>query len=233
MFTTACSNHKENQVFGDKVVQEMEKMQGTSSGNYFYLALGDSYTIGERVEETARFPVQLVKKLNDTGIKTNSATLVARTGWTTEDLSMGIKNEKLKESYDLVTLLIGVNNQYRGCPADEYRVQFRELLQTAINFAGKNSKNVIVLSIPDYGVTPFAKYSNPEKIASEIDNFNQINLEETLSTGANYVDITPISRNAKNDDSLIAPDGLHPSSEMYRLWVELIFPVAEHIFGKK
>ncbi len=195
-----------------------------------YLALGDSYTIGESVAEEMRFPVQLVKKLNDNNFHTDSAIIVARTGWTTDELSFGIKQANISGTYDLVTLLIGVNNQYRGRDTLEYRKQFRELLQTAIQFAGNNEQRVIVISIPDYGVTPFGK-TNEEKIAKEIDIFNRINREETEIRKANYVNITGISRTAKFESSLIASDGLHPSGAMYTLWVESIFPVVKIILN--
>lgn len=197
-----------------------------------YLALGDSYTIGESVETENRFPVQLAKKLNYNGFPVSEPTIVARTGWTTDELEAAIENRNLEPSYDLVTLLIGVNNQYRGRDTAEYRVQFVRLLNTSIDLAG-SAKNVIVVSIPDYGVTPFGRQKQPEKIAAEIETFNQINFEETSRAGAFYVNITPISKDAKNDSSLVASDGLHPSAEMYRLWVEEIFPVAKQILEKK
>ena len=204
--------------------------QNENAGNpdYTYLALGDSYTIGESVETDERFPVQLAEKLTKNGYLVGSPEIVAQTGWTTDELAAAIESRELKEKYDLVTLLIGVNNQFRGRDSDEYRVQFAELLQTAINFAGDET-SVIVISIPDYGVTPFGEQRNPDKIAEEIDLFNQINGEETQKTDAHYVNITGISRQAANNSELVASDGLHPSGEMYRLWVEEIYPVAKQI----
>lgn len=179
----------------------MEKQTFTTTGKntFTYLALGDSYTIGESVDAIERFPVQLVKKLNDTGISTKNAKIIAKTGWTTAELSTRIKNEKIRGEYDLVTLLIGVNNQYRGLSPEEYRLQFKELLETATHFTGNNAERVIVISIPDYGVTPFAESRNPLKIGNEIDNFNRLNKEESQLAGAKYVDITTISRKAKSD----------------------------------
>lgn len=212
---------------------ENDILENQDKKPFKYLALGDSYTIGESVSEDMRFPVQLVKLLNDYSIKTDPATIIARTGWTTSNLSDGIKNSGINGTFDLVTLLIGVNNQYQGRDTSEYRIQFRELLQTAIEFAENTEKKVIVISIPDYGVTPFAKYGDSEKIASEIDIFNKINREETQLRKANYVDITSISRVAKVEASLIAPDGLHPSGAMYKLWVESIFPVAKLILNNQ
>lgn len=204
---------------------QIEKPDSTHT----YLALGDSYTIGESVSEIERFPVQLVEKLKSEDYKMKAATVVAKTGWTTDELKSGINAATLLKSYNLVTLLIGVNNQYRGRDSGEYRVQFRELLQTAIGFAQNNAGNVIVVSIPDYGVTPYAENGNPDKIAQEIDFFNKINYEETQQAGAKYVNITPISREATNDKTLIAPDGLHPSGKMYGLWVQKIAPVTKEI----
>ncbi|MFW6245948.1 MAG: SGNH/GDSL hydrolase family protein [Tangfeifania sp.] len=193
-----------------------------------YLALGDSYTIGESVDTDERFPVQLVQQLNENGIAVSTPEIIAQTGWTTDELAAAIESKNLTETYELVTLLIGVNNQFRGRDSGEYRNQFAELLQTAIEFTG-NEKSIIVISIPDYGVTPFGQDRNQEKIAEEIDLFNQINLEETQKTEARYVDITEISRRAKSDATLVASDGLHPSGKMYRLWVEEIFPAAKQI----
>ncbi|MFW5822125.1 MAG: SGNH/GDSL hydrolase family protein [Tangfeifania sp.] len=209
----------------EDTIEPKEKM---NDNQFKYLALGDSYTIGESVDTDERFPVQLVQQLNENGITVSAPEVIAQTGWTTDELAAAIESKNLTETYELVTLLIGVNNQFRGRDSGEYRNQFAELLQTAIEFTG-NEKSIIVISIPDYGVTPFGQDRNPEKIAEEIDLFNQINLEETQKTEARYVDITEISRRAKSDATLVASDGLHPSGKMYRLWVEEIFPVAKQI----
>ncbi len=193
-----------------------------------YLALGDSYTIGESVEEEERFPVQLSRELNTRGYRANPPVIIARTGWTTGNLLKAIGNEKPGTSYDLVSLLIGVNNQYRGENIELYREQFTQLLDSAIRYAGGLSDHVFVLSIPDYGVTPFAASRDPEKIRQEIDLYNTINREISLKKLVNYVDITGISREAANDLSLLAPDQLHPSGTMYARWVEaLLGPVLE------
>lgn len=186
-----------------------------------YLALGDSYTIGESVEENKRFPVQLKDTLKKYGIIIHDLKIIAKTGWTTDELATGIQNENnLREKYDLVTLLIGVNNQYRGRDAENYRKEFKELLDQAITFAGGNKKRVYVISIPDWGVTPFAEGRDRKKIADEIDLYNRINFEEASKAGVKYTDITPVTRKAADDDKLIAEDGLHPSGYMYSLWVE-------------
>lgn len=190
-----------------------------------YLALGDSYTIGESVAETERFPNQLVAMLANEGL-TVDVELIARTGWTTDELWQGIQAEKVTPPYDMVSLLIGVNNQYRGRDIQEYREGFVFLLNKAIEYAGGDAKRVIVFSIPDWGVTPFAAGRDVTQIAAEIDAFNQVNLEETQKAGAYYVDVTPVSRQAKDDPSLVAGDGLHPSGKMYAEWAKSALPIA-------
>jgi lysophospholipase L1-like esterase len=188
------------------------------------LALGDSYTIGEGVDVNHRWPVLMVKQLNDRGEAFATPKIIAKTGWTTDELDAGIKQEELAEKYDWVTLLIGVNNQYRGREIDEYRTQFRQLLKLAIERAGNNPKRVIVLSIPDWGVTPFALKRNrdPAIIAKEIDQFNQVNREVTAELAAHYIDITKLTRDAANEPSkYLVADELHPSVEMYKQWAKL------------
>jgi len=188
------------------------------------LALGDSYTIGESVAVADRWPNQLQRALQQRGLYVADPEIIAKTGWTTDELSSAIDTAKPKGKYELVTLLIGVNNQYRGRDAEQYRKEFSALLQRAIGFAGGNAKRVVVVSIPDWGVTPFAANRDRAKIAAEIDRFNAINAEETKRAGAKYADITPISR---KNPTLVAPDGLHPSAEMYAQWVTVILPQAE------
>ncbi|MBP9095098.1 MAG: SGNH/GDSL hydrolase family protein [Ignavibacteria bacterium] len=197
-----------------------------------YLALGDSYTIGESVPDTGRFPSQLVSSLTKNNIYFNSPEIIATTGWTTDELADAIrkKQSSLLPKFDLVSLLIGVNNQYRGRDAEEYRTQFKDLLRTAIVFAGGEKSRVFVVSIPDWGVTPFAEGRDRKKIGEEIDLYNKINKEETLKEGIAYINITPESRTAVNDKSLIATDGLHPSEKMYTEWVELILPQVKKMF---
>lgn len=196
---------------------------------YSYLALGDSYTIGESVPENDRWPIQLARSLEADGIQT-TVRIIARTGWTVKELWKGIQADPPTGIYDLVTLLIGVNDQYRDYPANDYRDDFRFMLGKAIAYAGGKAGKVIVLSIPDWGVTPFAKDRDSELIRRQIDEFNRINLEETKSAGARYVDVTPISRMAKEDVALIAEDGLHPSGRMYAMWAEKALPIARAIF---
>ena len=187
-----------------------------------YLALGDSYTIGESVSQEQSFPFQLTAKLNLAGMKMSPPEIIATTGWTTDELIKAIEKKDLQKKYELVTLLIGVNNQYRGYSKENYRVEFNELLQTAINYAGGNKAHVFVISIPDWGVTPYAQKSHRDvvKISTEIDAFNAVNKEEALKAGVGYVDITSGSRKAATDLTLLAEDGLHPSSKMYAEWAE-------------
>jgi lysophospholipase L1-like esterase len=193
--------------------------------NIRYLALGDSYTIGESVDEAERWSNQLADFLKAGGMPTE-VTIIARTGWTTSELWDGIQAQQIDPPYDLVSLLIGVNNQYRGYAIDEYREQFAFLLNKSIEYAGGDPQRVIVLSIPDWGVTPFAHGQGGERIARDIDAFNAVNREESEKAGVQYVNITPVSREAEHDITLIAPDGLHPSGKMYLEWAKLAYPAA-------
>lgn len=205
------------------------EMVSKSNDSKTYLALGDSYTIGEGVAEAERYPVILTKKLQNAGFNFSSPKIIATTGWTTDDLLKAIENENLNKNYDLVSLLIGVNNQYRGYDVSLYEREFRQLLQKAIELAGKNPQRVFVVSIPDYGVTPFAQSRDPQKISEEIDLYNKINEEISKEAGVSYINITPVSRNAASDNTLLAEDQLHPSGKMYREWTELIFPVVQNM----
>lgn len=194
-------------------------------GAFRVLALGDSYTIGEGVPGSQRWPMQLAEGLRGEGLTPADPVIVARTGWTTDELQRAVAGADLDPPYDLVFLLIGVNDQYRGRSVEDYRPRFRSLLDEAISLAGNRPGGVIVLSIPDYSVTPFAQRGNPERIAEELARYNAVNKSESDSLGVFYVDITPISKAAGTDASLLAPDGLHPSGKMYRLWVEKVLPV--------
>ena len=191
-----------------------------------YLALGDSYTIGQSVVVAERWPVQLVQRLREAGVNIADPEIVARTGWTTEDLAAGIETANPQGPFDIVSLLIGVNNQFRGLDIDQYRTEFAALLQRALAFAGDKPANVIVVSIPDWGVTPFAVGIDGDRIAKEINLYNMINKEQAARVGATYIDITGISRLAEADRRLLADDGLHPSGDMYGRWVELVLPAA-------
>ena len=192
-----------------------------------FLALGDSYTIGEGVPEAERWPVQLAGQLRKEGITIEEPQIVARTGWTTDELSAAMDEAELHPPFDLVTLLIGVNNQYRGRPLDEYRLQFRALLERAIALADHDAQRVIAVSIPDWGVTPFARGEgrNAQQIAADIDALNAAARTEAHARHARCVDITGISR-APDVRGLLTADGLHPSGAQYSRWVEAIAPVA-------
>ena len=197
-----------------------------TTSSYTYLALGDSYTIGESVTPSQAFPHQLQALLNNRKLSIVAPKIIAKTGWTTGDLQSAIKQENSTKKYDFVTLLIGVNNQYRGYSLEGYKKEFAELLQTAINFANGNKKRVFVVSIPDWGVTPFGKDSGRDvaTISSEIDAYNLANKEITLAAGVSYTDITPESRKASADLALVASDGLHPSEKMYANWANALAP---------
>ncbi len=186
-----------------------------------YLALGDSYTIGESVAENERWPVQLAKTLTAKGRPTDDPTIIATTGWRTDNLKDAIEKAQLKNEYDLVSLLIGVNNQYQGKSAEQYEVEFEGLLKISIQLAKGKKENVFVVSIPDYGYTPFGQPKQTE-ISKALDQFNEINKRITDKAGITYVNITDISRNGIEQPDLVAGDGLHPSGKMYSLWVERI-----------
>lgn len=199
-----------------------------------YLALGDSYTIGEGVAAEERWPNQLARLVEVSPAFSESSrqvevTVIARTGWTTNELWEGIQEHGIEPPYDMVSLLIGVNNQYRGYDIEQYREQFVFLLQKSIEYADGNPQHVVVLSIPDWGVTPFAWGRDTSQIAKEIDAFNTVNRAEAQKANVHYVDITPISRSAVGDSSLLAPDGLHPSGKMYAEWSKLVLPEALNI----
>jgi lysophospholipase L1-like esterase len=190
-----------------------------------YLALGDSYSIGEGVPDAGRWPVQLAVRLRREGVALDDPTIIATTGWTTDELSAAMDAFAFEPPYDLVSLLIGVNNQYRGRSADDYRSEFRGLLERAVALAGGRSERVLVLSIPDWGVTPFAHGSGRDvlQIAGELDVYNAIAQEEAGRRGAQFADITGISR---LHPALLADDGLHPSAAQYALWTEAAVPAA-------
>lgn len=184
-----------------------------------FLALGDSYTIGEGVAADERWPVQLVALLRQDGVEMTTPFIVARTGWTSDELADAIHAAKIKGSWSLVSLSVGVNNQYRGRPAEQFRGEFRDLLTTAIRFAGRKAQRVIVLSIPDWGVMPYGESGDRARIAREIDAYNAVKKEETERAGSAWIDVTPTSRSMKNDGA--ASDGLHPSGTQYAAWARL------------
>jgi lysophospholipase L1-like esterase len=203
-----------------------DKMNNNNS-NRTFLALGDSYTIGESVDEKDRWSFQLIDLLN-VDFNFTKHDIIARTGWTTSELTQAIEARKLTEQYDMVSLLIGVNNQYRGQSVDSYRVEFRNLLNISIKFAKNDAKKVLVLSIPDWGKSPFARGQDNKLIASDIDRFNNVARDECKKANIVFIDITEITR--KNTDvSMFASDGLHYSGKMHRLWAMEALKTANEI----
>jgi len=193
-----------------------------------YLALGDSYTIGEAVPEAGRWPMQLAAALRARGLALGDPRIIATTGWTTDELSAAMDAQEPLGTHDFVSLLIGVNNQYRGRPADDYRGEFRGLLARAVALAGGRPGRVLVLSIPDWGVTPFGQASGRDTatIARELDAYNAIAAAECAAARVAFVDITPASRDPGARPDRIAGDGLHPSALAYADWTALALPVA-------
>ncbi len=194
-----------------------------------YLALGDSYTIGQGVGEQDRYPFISVSRLKKEGVDIAYPEYIATTGWTTADLQSAIKSKNLSNTYSLVTLLIGVNDQYQGVAISEYRSRFSQLLQQSVELAGGDKNKVIVLSIPDYSATPFVQPFRKESVRNQIDLFNIINKQITLDSGIAYVDITTLSREAASDPSLLAGDQLHYSKKEYEKWSDLLIPIIKKI----
>ena len=195
-----------------------------------YLALGDSYTIGESVAEEECFPAQLFRSELDLKIEKGKYKIIARTGWTSRNLLDAMEKEDLKKGdYNFITLLIGVNNQYQGKPFSQFESEFNELLDKAINLLEGRSDRLVVVSIPDYSVSPFAASGNTTKIAEEIKHYNTFKKVTAESKGARFVYITDLTQNAKEDLSLLAFDQLHPSSKSYAQWVIRILPVLNDI----
>ncbi len=199
-----------------------------------YLALGDSYTIGEAVAVEGRWPHQLAAALRGQGVGLADPQTIATTGWTTDELDAGIDAAAPQGPFAFVSLLIGVNNQYRGRPLNEYRHQFEALLQRAIGFAGGDAGRVLVLSFPDWGATPFGAGSGRDlaRIGIETDEFNGAAKVISTQQGVAFVDITDISRAHGADPTMIAEDGLHPSTRMYALWAGRALPVATRLLQR-
>lgn len=198
-----------------------------------YLALGDSYTIGEGVAESDRWPMQLARELREDGIALADPRIIARTGWTTDELDAAIDSAAPLGEFDLVSLLIGVNNQYRGRPVDNYRDEFAALLGRAIGFAGGRADRVLVLSIPDWGATRFGSGSGRDlaNVSRELDIYNAAAKAICAARGVAFVDITPGSRERGSDTAMLAEDGLHPSAAMYAAWTQQALPVAQRLLA--
>ena len=188
-----------------------------------YLALGDSYTIGESVDYSKNYPNQLYEKLVADDIAMNTPKIIAQTGWTTGELAAAIQQEKPDSNYSLVSLSIGVNNQFRGYAIGGYEDNFEELLKQAITFAGGDNRRVFVISIPDYGFTPFGQRRNQAQISEELDNYNAINKRIAENYKVAYFNITPISREGLIRTDLVAEDNLHPSAKQYEEWIEIMY----------
>jgi lysophospholipase L1-like esterase len=215
----ACMKHNSNPVMA---------MDKPGKDSLTYLALGDSYTIGESVGEEERYPSQVVRRLGTDSLVYKAPDIIAVTGWTTADL-LAAMPAVIPVSYHIVSLLIGVNDQYRHLSQSEYRVQFTSLLEQSIRLTGNRADHVIVLSIPDYSVTPFVRGRNTTLIAAQIDSFNDINREIALAYKVQYVDVTAESRKAAGDPSLIAADSLHFSGKEYDIWVGLMASIVKKI----
>ena len=198
-----------------------------------YLALGDSYTIGEGVAPRERWPMQLAAALREGGIAVGDPRVIATTGWTTDELSTAMDAAEPLGAWDFVSLLIGVNNQYRGRDAGEYEQQFDALLRRAVSLAGDRADRVLVLSIPDWGVTPFARTdgADPARVERELDDYNERARLRCEATGVAFVDITPVSRARGADPAMLVADGLHPSGAMYALWTAQALPAARRLLS--
>lgn len=207
------------EVVPEVVNETAEETTNDTIMKYTYLALGDSYTIGEGVQYSERWPVQLVEELNERGYPVAPPKIIAETGWTTRNLLIAMENE-LNENrvYDLVSVLIGVNNQYQEKTLEEYEQELNEIFRFAIEKSVHREDGVFALSIPDYGVTPFGGL-NAEKISEEIDEFNAVYRRVAEEYGIDFYNITPISRDLERDPDLLADDDLHPSGKMYRYWM--------------
>jgi lysophospholipase L1-like esterase len=221
----------QNELVATAIRETLDGQIGTGRGvTLSFLALGDSYTIGEGVAERDCWPAQLVARLRLDGTGIDDSRLIARTGWTSDEILGAIRDRGISGQFDLVTLLAGVNDQFRGLGVEQYRQSFGRLLQAAVGLA-KLPSHLIVLSIPDWSVTPFATGRDRTAIAREIDAFNDVNRSAAASARTRYLDVTPSSRQASRNADLIAADGLHPSATMYSMWVDLLLPVVRGALG--
>lgn len=199
---------------------------------YTYLALGDSYTIGEQVPMQENFPYQLVSMLKKDNFDIADPVIIAKTGWTTDELAMAIREHNITDTFSVVTLLIGVNNQYRGRDVQNYTEEFTQLLDQAIAFAGGEAEHVFVVSIPDWGVTPFAEGKDREQIAKEINEYNAAKEAEAKARKCHYIEITESTRRNGNNALYLAEDKLHPSGKEYEVWAAKLAPVISKALKK-
>jgi lysophospholipase L1-like esterase len=238
-FICSSSCHKDNLKHTQAMPLPFTSFDSTtgpySKINFTYLALGDSYTIGQGVPVPENYPSQVIARLEKENLH-GQLKIIATSGWTTDQLVTGIADAttdgSLQNSYDIVSLLIGVNNQYKGESVADYKRGFEDLLKKAIQLSGNSASRVIVLSIPDWGVTPFASGLNRIMIGEEIDAYNAINKQVTEDYGAYYIDITPVTREVTDDSSLLAGDGLHYSGKEYALWAQNIAGVIKTILHR-
>lgn len=235
-FTALAGCNKSSDVAANELNNggSADTVRTVTKGPFTYLALGDSYTIGQSVPASDSYPVQLAAQLNAGPYIVKTPKIIATTGWTTQNLMDAIAADQISQygtTYSFVTLLIGVNDQFQGMDTSEYHKNFITLVHTAIKFAGGDNTRVFVLSIPDYGVTPFGK-NQQATISPQIDLFNSINKAESAAAGVNYLDITGISREAATNPALIASDGLHPSGAMYTLWIQQLEPMVAKRLNK-
>jgi len=199
---------------------------------YTYLALGDSYTIGESISLQHSFPYQVVSLLRKMGHPFSAPEMIAKTGWTTHELLAAMEGYTFLPKYNFITLCIGVNNQYRKGSVEEYKVDLERLLKKSIQLADHKNEHVILLSIPDYSITPFAAPLNPDETRKALDLFNSVGKALSLQYKVRYADIAPGTRAAGEDISLLADDGLHPSMKEYKKWAEEVSALAANFLKK-
>ncbi|MCG2459814.1 SGNH/GDSL hydrolase family protein [Flavobacteriaceae bacterium F89] len=233
LFLLACSanfdppnTHQPNFSNNPKQRDNPENQTGTDQRDSIrYLALGDSYTVGTSVAAKENFPSQLATALFNKGHVTIDSKIIAHNGWTTANLLNAIDQTPTNPPYQLVSLLIGVNNQYQGLPFSKYKSEFPKLLKFALKMAGGKTAGVVVLSIPDYSYTPFGQGANPQSISRELDNYNKFARSAANKMGITFIDITDITRGGLEDPDLVANDDLHPSGKAYKLFVERMLPI--------
>ena len=209
---------------GQKNITAIFKKNYIGKNTSKFLALGDSYTIGQSVEVNQRWPVQFLKELKSSVNAIDTLQIIARTGWRVDELKEAMNSSNLEPPYGLVSLLIGVNNQYQGQSANDFRPEFIEILEKSLKLVNNRKERFFVISIPDWGASPFGSGFDRAKVSKEIDEFNSVLKEESEKRGVRYFNITDISRRALTDRTLIASDGLHPSGKMYKLWVDKMIP---------
>ena len=214
---------------GEKNITAIFKKNYVGKNTSKFLALGDSYTIGQSVEINERWPVQFLKELKTSTSAIDTLQIIAQTGWRVDQLNEAMNNSDLEAPYGLVSLLIGVNNQYQGQKANSFKPEFIEILERSLKLVDNRKERLFVVSIPDWGASPYGATLNRTQISKEIDEFNSVLKEESEKRGIRYFNITTISRRALTDNSLIASDRLHPSGKMYKLWVDKIIPVISKI----